>query len=59
MTGAIDAAADSEEWEQRRLAIEAILAAEAIEVPADPRDLRRDIDEARGRWPRTAVTRPS
>jgi hypothetical protein len=48
---AIHPTADREEWEARRLAIETILAAEAIlaaepiEVPADPRD---QIDEARG-----------
>jgi hypothetical protein len=49
---AIDQLADEEEWETRRQAIEAILAAEPIDVPLDPRDLRREIDEARGRFPR-------
>jgi hypothetical protein len=59
MADAIEPTADCEEWEARRLAIEAILAAEPIEVPADPCDLRREIDEARGRFPRAAVTPPS
>jgi hypothetical protein len=49
---AIDQLADEEEWEERRRAIEAILSAEPIEVPDDPRDLRREIDDHRGRWPR-------
>jgi hypothetical protein len=59
MQDAIDQPAGEEEWELRRQAIEAILAADPIDVPADPRDLRREIDEARGRFPRTAVTPPS
>jgi len=49
---AIDQLADEDEWEERRRAIEAILAAEPIEVPSDPKDLRRELDEARGRFPR-------
>lgn len=48
----INQLADDGEWAERRRAIEAILAAEPIEVPDDPRDLRHEIDEYRGRWPR-------
>lgn len=49
---AIDQLADEEELDERRSAIEAILAAEPIEVRDDPPDLRRGIDDYRGRWPR-------
>ncbi|HXM58891.1 MAG TPA: hypothetical protein VOB72_26055 [Candidatus Dormibacteraeota bacterium] len=49
---AIDQLEEEEEWEARRRAIEAILAAEPMEVPDDPQELRREIDEHRGRWPR-------
>jgi predicted DNA-binding ribbon-helix-helix protein len=35
--------------EKRHEAIAAILAVEPMEVPADPADLRRELDEARGR----------
>jgi hypothetical protein len=48
---AIDQLADEEEWEQRRRAIEAILAAPSIDVPVDPHDLRRELDDARGGLP--------
>ena len=37
------------EAEGRRAAIADILAAEPMPVPADPADIRREIDEARGR----------
>jgi hypothetical protein len=35
--------------DRRHEAIAAILAAEPMDVPADPADLRRELDEARGR----------
>ncbi|CAN5575562.1 hypothetical protein BH24CHL9_BH24CHL9_07450 [soil metagenome] len=35
--------------EHRRQAVDAILAAEPMPVPVDPTDLRRELDEARGR----------
>ena len=35
-----------------RAAIEAILAAEPMAVPADPKELRRDLDSAHDRLPR-------
>jgi hypothetical protein len=35
--------------EVRRTAIDAILAAEPMPVPLDPAELRRELDEARGR----------
>ncbi len=47
---AIDQLPDEEEWEARRRAIEAILAAEPMDVPDDPADLRRELDEARARF---------
>ena len=37
--------------EQRRAAVAAVLAAEAMAVPADPADLRRELDAARDRLP--------
>lgn len=49
---AIDQLEDEEEWEERRRAIEAILAAEPMDVPDDPGVIRRELDEYRGRWPR-------
>jgi hypothetical protein len=33
------------------MAIQAILAAEPIDVPDDPADLRRELDDARSRFP--------
>jgi len=48
---AIDQLADEEEWTERRRALEAILAAPPMDVPDDPRDLRREIEDARGRFP--------
>lgn len=36
------------ENERRRAAVEAILAAEPMDLPADPVDLRRELDRARG-----------
>jgi hypothetical protein len=47
---AIDQLVDEDRWEERRLAIHAILSAQPIDVPDDPQDLRRDLDEARGRF---------
>lgn len=38
--------------ERRRAAIDFILAAEPMPVPADPADLRRELDEAHDRLPR-------
>lgn len=38
--------------DRRRAAIDVLLAAPPMHVPDDPQDLRREIDEARGRWPR-------
>jgi hypothetical protein len=52
---------DEEERERRLQALEFILAAEPMEVPADPADIRRELDEYRGRWPRdksVTVKRP-
>ena len=49
---AIDQLPDEDEWAVRRRALEAILAADPIEVPHDPADLRRELNEARGRFPR-------
>ncbi|MBA3245202.1 MAG: antitoxin [Actinobacteria bacterium] len=43
---AIDQALPGDE-ERRRLAGNAILEAEPMDVPADPADLRRELDEAR------------
>lgn len=40
-----------DDWERRRAAIAAVLAADPMPVPDDPRDLRRELDEARGRVP--------
>ena len=37
--------------DRRRQAIDAVLAAEPMEVPADPADLRRELDEAHDRSP--------
>jgi hypothetical protein len=37
--------------DRRRAAIDRILAAEPMEVPADPTDLRRELDDAHDRWP--------
>jgi hypothetical protein len=37
--------------EQRRAAVAAVLAAEEMAVPADPADLRRELDAARDRPP--------
>jgi len=45
---AIDQALPGDE-ERRRRAGRAILAAEPMEVPEDPADLRRELDEARSR----------
>ena len=47
---AIDQLDDEQEWEARRRAIEAILAATPMDVPEDPADLRRELDEARARF---------
>ena len=47
---AIDQLADEQEWDVRRRAIEAILAAPPMDVPEDPGDLRRELDEARARF---------
>jgi len=49
---AIDQLADEAEWDERRRALEAILAAPPMEVPDDPHDIRREIDDHRGRFPR-------
>jgi metal-responsive CopG/Arc/MetJ family transcriptional regulator len=49
---AIEQLPDDDEWEERRQAIKAILAAEPIDVPDDPRELRREIHEARARFPK-------
>lgn len=38
------------EPERRRAAVEAILRAEPMPVPGDPSELRRELDEARGRF---------
>jgi hypothetical protein len=38
-----------EDTDRRRVAIDAILAAPPITVPSDPADLRRELDDARGR----------
>jgi Ribbon-helix-helix protein, copG family len=46
---AIDKLPDRDE--ERRRAIAALLAAEPIELPADPADLRRELDEAHDRFP--------
>jgi len=48
---AIDQLAEEEEWTERRRALEDILAAPPMEVPHDPRDVRREIEDARGRPP--------
>jgi hypothetical protein len=45
---AIDALDD--ETRRRDAAVEAILAAPQIDLPADPADLRRELDEAHGRF---------
>jgi hypothetical protein len=37
--------------EQRRAAVAAVLAAEAMALPADPAELRRELDAARDRLP--------
>jgi len=47
---AIDQIPSSEDWERRRAALEAILAAEPMPVPADPADLRRELDDAHDRF---------
>jgi len=47
---AIDQLTDELEWQVRRQAIEAILAAPPTDVPEDPADLRRELDEARARF---------
>jgi hypothetical protein len=36
--------------DRRRAAIDRILATEPMEVPEDPRDLRRELDSAHDRW---------
>lgn len=40
------------EEERRRAAIDRILAAEPMEVPSDPAEIRRELDEAHDRLPR-------
>jgi hypothetical protein len=46
---AIDELPTEADVERRRAALEAILAAEPMPVPADPCDLRRELDEAHDR----------
>lgn len=47
---AIDQIPSPDDWERRRAALEAILAAEPMPVPDDPADLRRELDEAHDRF---------
>jgi hypothetical protein len=47
---AIDRLPEEGDWERRRAALEAILAAEPMPVPEDPADLRRELDEAHDRF---------
>ncbi len=47
---AIDQLPTAGDWERRRAALDAILAAEPMPVPEDPADLRRELDEAHDRF---------
>lgn len=49
---AIDQLPTPDEWERRRVALEAILAAEPMPLPKDPADLRRELDDAHDRFSR-------
>jgi hypothetical protein len=47
---AIDQLPGERDWERRRAALEAILAADPMPVPDDPADLRKELDDAHDRF---------